>query len=387
MVLITKKTEAKNWKHYSVYRPSGVEIEPQQLDPFVGLFGACGNTRWRQDHFIPKLERSRERFQSIYPDKTDIGPLFYNPQVGEWDPSFAKIEAMHMANDRVLVFPVLQATEGFSGLAEAGYALLGGLLRGQEIGFMVEVSDDMPPSVARSRKLFNELANRIMMEYAVGARQDNLDDLADWAKVFAETSFYQKNAATHELRRRNFSNSRKDLTGRIGVFGTSSTPNSADRYPPARRRLMDILTQAGLRIGGQESVIHDSIKPDWDENEDAYIKEEGEIKANAGVILNVITADMPSQGALAESGLMATNAFLSGQAYGIFIEDYPGDPKDPANRTRILVREHIRQLNSKLPYPVVYVADSIEQLADFAVVHHRFGEDLQAPWKRELMNP
>lgn len=75
----------------------------------VGLFGTCGNSTWRND------------FIEIYNHE---GIAYFNPQVEDWDPSLAEIEAAHLAEDAVILFPVLAETYGLGSCAEVGFSIL-----------------------------------------------------------------------------------------------------------------------------------------------------------------------------------------------------------------------------------------------------------------------
>jgi hypothetical protein len=76
--------------------------------PCVGLFGTCGDSTWRAP-FIQKFK--------------ELGIDYFNPQVAEWDPSCAEREALHLAHDEILVYPILGETYGTASLAESGYAV------------------------------------------------------------------------------------------------------------------------------------------------------------------------------------------------------------------------------------------------------------------------
>jgi len=75
----------------------------------VGLFGTCGRSTWRNS-FIQKYK--------------DLNISFFNPQVEEWDPSMAAIEAEHLAEDEIILFPVTSETYGTGSLAETGFSIL-----------------------------------------------------------------------------------------------------------------------------------------------------------------------------------------------------------------------------------------------------------------------
>ena len=75
----------------------------------IGLFGTCGNSTWRKS-FIESYEAN--------------GIEYYNPQVEDWKPEDAQIEADHLANDEIILFPVLAETSGLGSLGEVGFSIL-----------------------------------------------------------------------------------------------------------------------------------------------------------------------------------------------------------------------------------------------------------------------
>lgn len=77
--------------------------------PTIGLFGTCGRSTWR-DSFIKEYER--------------LGIQYFNPQKDDWKPEDAQIEAKHLANDEILLFPVTNETFAFGSLAETGFSIL-----------------------------------------------------------------------------------------------------------------------------------------------------------------------------------------------------------------------------------------------------------------------
>jgi hypothetical protein len=96
----------------------------------IGLFGTCGGSRWR-DAFI-----------SAY---NDHRIAWYNPQVEEWDPSCADIEADHLANDAIILFPVTNETYAFGSLAETGFSILQALRLDDRREFVLYVAKDIAP--------------------------------------------------------------------------------------------------------------------------------------------------------------------------------------------------------------------------------------------------
>lgn len=82
----------------------------------IGLFGTCGNSTWRNDFIQRYLQRGMK-------DGID----FFNPQVKDWKPELAEIEAEHLAEDQILCFPVTKETYGTGSLAETGFSIMQGL--------------------------------------------------------------------------------------------------------------------------------------------------------------------------------------------------------------------------------------------------------------------
>ncbi len=80
----------------------------------IGLFGTCGNSRWRDD------------FISCYEQR---GIRFFNPQVpeGTWHPGLVADENRHFVEDDIILFPVTAETTGQGSLAEIGFSILNAL--------------------------------------------------------------------------------------------------------------------------------------------------------------------------------------------------------------------------------------------------------------------
>lgn len=318
-----------------IFRPREIEPDPKRLMPGVGLFGTCGSSTWREDIFIPLLKK--------------MGVDYFNPQVGpnEWIPEMAQREAKHLASDEVIVLPISKETYGYSSLAECGWAILGGLLRGQKVGIYIEEDDQMPEDAKRARMLVKGLSETLQKEYPVFQFENSLQDLALWAAITARERAAIRGSKISEWQKITLP-AESDAHDVVGLFGTSSSAEWKQKMK--------------VKFESRGISVFDSYKEGWNE-EDAK-KEEGH-KLNDKVILQVITGETESFGALAESGLLALSAFVRGQAYGLYIEDHPSDHKSDTNRTRALVRAHARKLNEQFP-GIVYVASSIDDLTHFA---------------------
>lgn len=77
--------------------------------PYIGLFGTCGDSTWRS------------RFVETY---KALGIRYFNPQVADWNPELADIEARHLKLDEIILFPVTEETYGTGSLAETGFSIL-----------------------------------------------------------------------------------------------------------------------------------------------------------------------------------------------------------------------------------------------------------------------
>jgi hypothetical protein len=75
----------------------------------IGLFGTCGNSRWR------------EQFITVY---KKMGIDYFNPVKDDWKAEDAEIEAEHLANDEIILFPVTDETLGLGSLGEVGFSIL-----------------------------------------------------------------------------------------------------------------------------------------------------------------------------------------------------------------------------------------------------------------------
>lgn len=75
----------------------------------IGLFGTCGGSKWR------------DAFMAAYEER---GINFFNPQVDNWTPECADIEADHLVNDDVILFPVTNETFGTGSLSETGFSIM-----------------------------------------------------------------------------------------------------------------------------------------------------------------------------------------------------------------------------------------------------------------------
>lgn len=99
----------------------------------VGLFGTCGNSQWRAP------------FIDVF-NKMDIA--FFNPVVPDWSPECATIEAEHLVEDEVILFPVTGETTGFGSLGEVGFSISAAIASNDERVVVVYVAPILNEDVA-----------------------------------------------------------------------------------------------------------------------------------------------------------------------------------------------------------------------------------------------
>ncbi|MBT4941670.1 MAG: hypothetical protein HOL80_01040 [Candidatus Magasanikbacteria bacterium] len=139
---------------------------------YIGLFGTCGNSQWRTP------------FMSHYNQE---GIQFFNPQVEDWKPEDAVIEAEHLANDQVVLFPITGETYGTGSLAETGFSVLNAIRLEDRRDFVImieqELDDNLEDAVARKESL---RARALVKEHLKKLRLSNLyvvDSLQEMLEV------------------------------------------------------------------------------------------------------------------------------------------------------------------------------------------------------------
>lgn len=91
----------------------------------IGLFGTCGGSKWR-DNFMSQYQA--------------FGIDYFNPQVANWSPECAEVEARHLAEDQIILFPVTDETYGTGSLAEVGFSILQAISLDDRRDFVVMIS-------------------------------------------------------------------------------------------------------------------------------------------------------------------------------------------------------------------------------------------------------
>lgn len=96
----------------------------------IGLFGTCGGSMWR-DAFIAKY--------------SELGIDYFNPQVDNWTPEMADIEAEHLVEDDIILFPVTGETAGLGSLAETGFSMFQAMKTNMNRYFVFMVDAECDP--------------------------------------------------------------------------------------------------------------------------------------------------------------------------------------------------------------------------------------------------
>jgi hypothetical protein len=149
----------------------------------VGLFGTCGNSQWRNP-FIDEYKR--------------LGIDYYNPQKPDWNPEDAEIEAEHLAEDAIILFPITSETYATGSLSEVGFSILNAIRLDDRRDFVVMITQFLDESLnenavaakesLRSRALVKQHLKKLRLSnlYVVDCLQEMLDvsiSLYDAAKI------------------------------------------------------------------------------------------------------------------------------------------------------------------------------------------------------------
>lgn len=112
----------------------------------IGLFGTCGKSTFRQDLFIPEYVKR---------DLRD-GEHFFNPQKDDWKPEDAAVEAEHLANDQVILFPVTGETYATGSLAEVGFSILNAIKLDDRRDLVVAIEPGLDAPLHEDKALAKE---------------------------------------------------------------------------------------------------------------------------------------------------------------------------------------------------------------------------------------
>jgi hypothetical protein len=107
----------------------------------IGLFGTCGNSKWR-DPFISQYQ--------------ELGIDFFNPLVDNWKPEDAVEEAKHLAEDNIILFPITNETYAVGSLSEVGFGVLNAIKLDDRRDFVVmidqKLTDELMKDIDRAKE-------------------------------------------------------------------------------------------------------------------------------------------------------------------------------------------------------------------------------------------
>ena len=113
----------------------------------IGLFGTCGSSTWRAP-FIEAFEAE--------------GIEYFNPQVDDWTPELASVEARHLAGDAIITMVVTGETTGSASLVEAGLMVARAILEPKK-RFILLVEPEADPSLEGAKD--SNRARRLLAEH------------------------------------------------------------------------------------------------------------------------------------------------------------------------------------------------------------------------------
>jgi hypothetical protein len=90
----------------------------------VGLFGTCDKNRWR-DQFMVKYD--------------ELGIEYFNPMVDDWHAGMVPLEAKHLAEDEIVLFPILGWSYAEGSLSEMGFGPLKAMRQNMNRSFVFYV--------------------------------------------------------------------------------------------------------------------------------------------------------------------------------------------------------------------------------------------------------
>ncbi|MDX1522157.1 MAG: hypothetical protein R3264_11055 [Anaerolineae bacterium] len=310
-----------------------------------GLFNAVG---WFGSTHASAMWRKAPEFLAVFKDRGVFG---FDPQIDDWDPSFATVEAEVLASAAVIIIR-LENHELHNGslgsIAETGLALTSAALRGQII--VVSIEDDLlsslddPGAIAQliMLEMFLEEVeqNDILSHFCQVHRGNDLHSLAHLACDLAQ---HQKKSpvaglgfddylAKKNKRQQNFP-LRVLLGGSGGTYAKVYQP----RFEQKKQRLLaPYQAQPEFVVKDLSAgAIADAWNIPYDSRDESHgvalamrtlLAIELERKQDADLLILAIMAEAASKAGATGIGVSLLQALTSGQAIQVYLE--PFDPVD-----------------------------------------------------------
>ncbi|GAB4456825.1 MAG: hypothetical protein Kow0031_37880 [Anaerolineae bacterium] len=312
-------------------------VNASGLVQLVGWFGSThAEAQWRKE----------PEFLSVFHLRQIPG---FDPQVDDWDPTYAAIEAEVMASASVIVIR-LENNELVNGslgsVAEIGLALTSAALRGQVV--VVSVEDGLLTSLNEPGAIAQYMIIEMFLEQWEKSpempgllhihRGDNLTGLAE---MICDVVEQQQTAAQSlvdfnqflekKARRRHNFPLRVVLAGSGGPFSRAHNPTFQQKkqvlLAPYRAdgQMVKVLSEGAVAEAWQipyGSVDHIGVAMATR----TLLSIESEYKREADVLLMPLMSEAASKGAATEIGVLLLSALNTGQGVKIYLE--PFDPVD-----------------------------------------------------------
>ena len=160
----------------------------------IGLFGTCGKSKWR-DSFVSDFDEN----------KID----FFNPQVEEWKPEDAVIEAKHLASDNIILFPITNETYAVGSLSEVGFGVLSAIKLDDRRDFVVMIENTLEDELMKDMERAKESlrARALVLEHLKSLNLSNVY-LVDTLEQMKEVSIllYKSNLVKSDISRFSINN-------------------------------------------------------------------------------------------------------------------------------------------------------------------------------------
>jgi len=163
------------------------------LSNCVGLFGTCGNSKWR-DTFIDTYEGSEIEF--------------FNPLVENWKPEDAVAEAEHLASDNIILFPITKETYGVGSLSEVGFGVLSAIKLDDRRDFVVLIEQNLIPELLEDKERAKESlrARALVLQHLKAQNLPNvylvetLDDMLNVSVTLFQSNRVKENIAKFSIK-------------------------------------------------------------------------------------------------------------------------------------------------------------------------------------------
>lgn len=158
------------------------------LKNVVGLFGTCGDSRWREEIAQPILEQASVEY--------------FNPVVKDWNEEARLREVDHAANDKVILLVITGETSAIGSLAESGWLALNARVRGQKLVAVLQnwfAPDDANPQDVKQNNKARDLVRKYIKALPEDSNVSVFEDIGE-AATYAAKLVIESKIATQFVR-------------------------------------------------------------------------------------------------------------------------------------------------------------------------------------------